>query len=135
MAVIDSDPGTKVDINVTPMIDVLLVLLVTFFILNLPMPHILVQVPAPSGPVVDPPARQLVLILPENGGFELNGQPVPDGQLDAVLRNALEGRAAKLLFVGAGAGRRYQEVITAIDRAKGAGAEVVAFLPEGVAKR
>ena len=132
MAVTDAGPETKVDINVTPMIDVLLVLLVTFFILNLPMPHISVQVPAPSGPVAGPPTTQLVLVLPDDGGFELNGQPVPDDRLDAVLHNALESRAAKLVFVGAGAGRRYQEVVTAIDRAKGAGAQVVAILPEGV---
>jgi biopolymer transport protein ExbD len=46
-----------------------------------------------------------------------------------VLQNALGPRAVKLVFVGAGDDRTYQEVVTAIDRARGAGAEVVAFLP------
>lgn len=130
MAVTDAGPETKVEINVTPMIDVLLVLLVAFFILNLPMPHIKVQVPPPvqAGPGGRPP--QLILQLPDGGGYLLNKQPVPDDELDAVLRSALDGRPAKLLFVGAGPDRRYQELVTAIDRARGAGAEVVAFLPE-----
>lgn len=127
MAVTGSGPDTRVDINVTPMIDVLLVLLVMFFLLNLPMPHINVVVPPPA--VAGPPSTQLVLELPDGGGYQLNGQPVPDDQLDVVLQNALGPRVAKLVFVGAGEGRRYQEVVTAIDRARGAGAEVVAFLP------
>ena len=133
MAIAGSGPGTKVDINVTPMIDVLLVLLVMFFLLNLPMPHINVQVPAPA--VGGPPSTQLVLELPDGGGYQLNGQPIPDDQLDAVLQNALGPRVVKLVFVGAGDDRRYQEVVTAIDRARGAGAEVVAFLPAGTPLR
>ena len=130
MAVTDVGPETKVEINVTPMIDVLLVLLVAFFILNLPMPHIMVQVPPPvqAGPGGGTP--QLILQLPDGGGYLLNKQPVPDDELDAVLRSVLDGRPVKLLFMGAGPDRRYQELVTAIDRARGAGAEVVAFLPE-----
>lgn len=118
-----------VDINVTPMIDVLLVLLITFFLLNLPLPHINVQVPPPAGPGRRPGDTQLVLQLPDAGGFLLNGQPVPDRDLDEVIRAAFNGRPAKLLYIGAGGERRYEEVVHAIDRAKGAGVQVVAFLP------
>lgn len=130
MAATRSSAGPVVDMNVTPMLDVLLVLFVTLFLLNLnpPKPHINVQVPPPAteGPGA---GRQLVLQLPDAGGFLLNGQPVPDEQFDAVIRAAFEARPVKLLFVGAGGGRTYQEVVQAIDRAKGAGVQVVAYLP------
>jgi biopolymer transport protein ExbD len=117
------------EINVTPMIDVLLVLLVTFFLLNLPMPHINVVVPPPASGGSGGPDHQLVLELPNGGGYALNGQPVPDAELDEVVRAAFQVRPVKLLFVAAGGERRYQEVITAVDRARGAGVQVVAFMP------
>lgn len=116
------------EINVAPMIDVLLVLLVTYFIMNLPLPHINVVVPPTDGGGGDG-LHQLVLELPNGGGYRLNGQPVPDEQFEEVVRAAFAPRPIKLLFVTAGGERRYHEVITAVDRAKGAGAEVVAYLP------
>ena len=129
MAALPPSRPPVVDINVTPMIDVLLVLLVTFFLLNLPLPHTNVQVPEAPGPRRPDPVSQLVLQLPDLGGFLLNGQPIPEAELDEVLRAAYEHRPVKLLFVGAGRERRYDDVIQAIDRAKGAGVQVVAFLP------
>lgn len=116
-------------INVTPMIDVLLVLLVSYFLLNLPMPHINVAVP-PTGIGEKGSPHLLVLELPDAGGFQLNGQPVPDDQFEEVIRAAFAVRPVKLLFVAAGGERTYQEVVTAVDRARGAGVEVVAFMPE-----
>ncbi|HVX89401.1 MAG TPA: biopolymer transporter ExbD [Gemmatimonadales bacterium] len=130
MAATPSSKGPVVDMNVTPMLDVLLVLFVTLFLLNLkpPKPHINVQVPAPAE---GGPGRgaQLVLQLPDAGGFVLNGQPVPDDQFEEIIRSAFDGRPVKLLYVGAGGERRYEEVIRAVDRAKGAGVQVVAYLP------
>ena len=122
-------------INVTPMIDVLLVLLVSFFLLNLPMPHINVVVSPPTGAGVGAATHQLVLELPDAGGYALNGQPVPDAQFDEVIRAAFETRPVKLLFIAAGGDRRYQEVVTAVDRARGAGVQVVAFMPSPVPAR
>ena len=130
MAPSPSSAGPVVEMNVTPMLDVLLVLFVTLFLLNLnpPKPHINVQVPPPVTEGCCG-GRQLVLQLPDAGGFLLNGQPVPDGTLDEVIRSAFQDRPVKLLFVGAGGERRYAEVVQAVDRAKGAGVQVVAFLP------
>lgn len=117
------------DMNVTPMLDVLLVLIVVMFLLNLPLPRIYVQVPPPAGPGPAPGTSQLVLELPDGGGFLLNRQPIPDRELDAAIHAAFESRPVKLLFVDAGGERRYEEVVGAIDRAKGAGVQVVALLP------
>jgi biopolymer transport protein ExbD len=117
------------EINVTPMIDVLLVLLVSYFLFNLPLPHSNVVVPPPASYGTQPGIHQLVLELPDAGGYALNGQPVPDEQFEEVMRAALSNRPVKLLFIAAGGERRYHEVFRAIDRAKGAGVEVVAFVP------
>jgi biopolymer transport protein ExbD len=123
------------DINVTPMIDVLLVLLVTFFLLNLPMPHINVAVPPPAGALDGVAPHQLVLELPNSGGYELNGEPVPDDRFDETIRAAFATRPVKLLFVAAGGERTYQEVVTAVDRARGVGVQVVAFMPASALAR
>jgi biopolymer transport protein ExbD len=116
------------DMNVTPMLDVLLVLIVVMFLLNLPLPATYVQVP-PPGDVRGTGPSQLVLELPDAGGYLLNRQPIPETEFDAVITAAFEHRPVKLLFVDAGGERRYEEVVRAIDRAKGAGVQVVAFLP------
>ncbi len=123
-----SDPGPSVEINVTPMIDVLLVLIIVFFILNLPMKYVPVMIPPPqhAGPE---PGPQLVLELPDGGGFTLNRQPIPEEALDAAIHAAFDARTAKLLFVGAGPSRHYAEVVAAMERARLDGVEVVAILP------
>jgi biopolymer transport protein ExbD len=54
---------------------------------------------------------------------------VPDDQFDEVIRSAFATRPVKLLFVAAGGERTYQEVVTAVDRARGAGIQVIAFMP------
>src|SRR6478609_7572295 len=92
------------DINVTPMIDVLLVLLIAFMILTRDRYTIRSPV-APAGPVRHADDRQLVLELPDGGGFRLNGQAIPDEMLDAQIAAAFEDRPAKLLFVDAGGER------------------------------
>jgi biopolymer transport protein ExbD len=122
------------DINVTPMIDVLLVLLIVFMILSRDRYTIRSPV-APAGPVDRAVPSQLVLELPDGGGFLLNGQPVPDAMLDAQIAAAFEQRPVKLLFVDAGGERTYQEVIAAMDRARGAGVQVVALMPDRIATR
>lgn len=124
------------EINVTPMIDVLLVLIVVFFLLNLPMPFVPIVVPPmQTGVTVGGTDRQLILELPELGGFTLNGQPVPDAEFDAMMHSVFDARPVKLLFVNAGPSRTYREVVDAMERARLDGVEVVAFLPAGVASR
>lgn len=115
------------DINVTPMIDVLLVLIISFFILNLPMKYIPVTLPPPQGGTGGP--AQLVLELPDAGGYTLNRQPIPDAEFDQAIHSAFDTRPVKLLFVGAGPSRRYAEVVAAMERARLDGVQVVAFLP------
>jgi biopolymer transport protein ExbD len=116
------------EMNVTPMIDILLVLLVIFMISQPNRMALEVQVPPPAaGP--DNRYPQVVLELPADGGVAVNGQPVPAAEVEARLRTILAPRTVKLVYVKADTERHYQEVIGAVDLARGAGADVVAFMP------
>lgn len=117
------------DMNVTPFIDVLLVLLVIFMMLALVgRTTIRAQVPPETpGPAIA--HSQLVLELPAAGAFALNGQPIPASELDTQLRAIFAERSPSLLFVTAAPTRRYQDVIEAMDIARGAGVQLVALMP------
>jgi len=116
------------EMNVTPMIDVLLVLLVIFMVSQPHRMALEVQVPPPAAP--NPRTYpQVIVELTAGGGAALNGQPVSIDRLPGQLRSALDLRPVKLVYVKAHPERRYQEVIGVIDLVRGAGADLVAFTP------
>ena len=127
-----SGGSVEAEPNVIPMIDVLLVMLVIFMLLNMQMvPFIPVQLPPPT--VGGPPiTTQIVLEVRADGSFAINGQPVPGDRLEAALRAIYDQRTSRLLFVKAAPNRQYQEVVTAMDRARGAGVEVIGMMPRGL---
>jgi len=122
--------GLNADINVTPMIDVLLVLLVVF-ILSMHLRSIFpVNVPPP--PAATRPTHaspQVVLELKADGSYAINGTLVAQSGLEARLRKLAAGGQRQLIFVRAERGRRYAEVVRAVDLAKGAGWKVVGYMP------
>ena len=119
--------GLERDPNLLPMIDVLLVLLI-IFLLN--VRYVLdVQVPPPGAAQPSPSPTQIVLELLKDGSFVINGQPVPDAQLETTLQEIYRPRAVKLLFVKPSPELKYQDVVAAMGRSKGAGVEVVALMP------
>jgi biopolymer transport protein TolR len=122
--------GLSSDINVTPMIDVLLVLLVVFMLS--------VQVRAILPVNVPPPADQnrrtrsspqVVLELREDGSYAINGAAIAFSGVEARLRDLREEGKRQLIFVRAAPRRRYGEVMQAIDAAKGAGWQIVGYMP------
>jgi biopolymer transport protein TolR len=126
--VVSSEP------NVVPMIDILLVLLIIFMITQ-PLSRMAmdVQVPPPEPPTVSKtPPSQIVLELTDDGGYAINGQPVPKDQLDTQIHAIYDQRPAKLLFIKAGPNRIYQDVINAMDVARGAGVQIIGFTPREV---
>ena len=119
--------GGVTGINVTPLIDVLLVLLVvglvSFGISRRTLP---VTVPAQGPSRV--PVTPIVLELPTTGGYLLNGQVIPVAQLADQLASIFRARPVKVLFLKTGTDRSYQEFIAAADLARGAGALTIAVV-------
>ncbi len=119
--------------NVVPMIDILLVLLIIFMITQpLSRTTISVQV-APPAEQTEAPSQQnnqIVLELLDDGGYAINQQPVPKDQLDTQLHAIFDPRPAKLLFVKPGLNRKFQDVVEAMDIAKGTGVQIIGFTPK-----
>ena len=135
--VTSSIPHASSDMNVTPLIDVLLVLLVIFMsVVNLTQQGVDINIPAETKKTTDatPDVSQIVLTLTADHHISVNKQDVTLADLETRLRNIYEQRKDKKMFLmGAGA-LRYKEIIDVIDAAKGAGVEQVGIVTEGMQK-
>ena len=117
------------DINVAPMIDVLLVLLVMFMLIQqirLTMP---LNVPPPALRPGHETVSPIVLSLERDGTFALNGLAVGRDELADHIRAIFQDRSANILYIRGGAGVRYGAVIDAADIVRGAGVSVIGYVP------
>jgi biopolymer transport protein ExbD len=107
--------------NVTPFLDVLLVLLILFMFICLNQQRaIMAQLPDPSVRGADT-APAIVLEVRPGAMYTINTEPVAGAQLAARLRAIYAGRPTKTIIVRGAPGVRYEDVVTAVDVAKGAG--------------
>ena len=137
MAMSGGSPGSGLsnEINVTPMIDVLLVLLIIFMMV-IPMSRKAVDLqlpdPTPDDSNSGPPPSQIVLeVLPGNT-FKINSQPVTRAELGKKLKEIYDPRPDKIIFVKGDPAVKYQDVIEAMDVARGSGVKVIAATPKEV---
>lgn len=128
-----SGGGLSNEPNVTPMIDVLLVLLIIFMaVLPSMRKAIDIQLPDPN-PSVQPAnanSNQIVLEVKKGGQYAINSEVVTRDRLPTRLKEIYDPRPEKIIFVKGEPGVKYAEIIDAMDAARGAGVKVIGIPPK-----
>ena len=125
--------AVKADINVTPMIDVMLVLLIIFMIVT-PLIAAGFKATLPKGKNLDPRPEgenEVVLGIDQGGQYFLNGRPLPNASLEDQLRSIFAARTEdKILYFKADNQLKYAKVQDAVETARRAGVRVMAAITE-----
>ena len=116
--------------NVTPMIDVLLVLLIVFMLAVVQVHRTMdVQLPQPCGNRCDAPGDAIVLEILPGPSYRLNGSEVKPDELRDRLTAVYAGRPNKTIGVAGARGVSYDDVMSSMDVAKSAGVTVIGIVP------
>jgi biopolymer transport protein ExbD len=128
--------GSMSDINITPYIDILLVLLIIFMVITpVRQMDLDVKVPQTSNDTdtkksVDP--NVIVVSIGESARIAINQEETSIGQLGSKLQEIYNKRANKNMFISASAKLPYGDVVRVIDIAKGAGVGDIGLLTEEI---
>jgi biopolymer transport protein TolR len=116
------------EINVTPLVDVVLVLLLVFMVTAPMMSRgIDVSLPVANQPDTDPEDRVTVSVNAREQIF-IGDRPINIVLLEDRLRGMMEGRSSKVVYLRADEGLRYGKVIEVVDRIKKAGVDQIGFV-------
>ncbi len=121
----------KAQINVTPMIDVLLVLIIIFLVITPQTPvglKALVPQPAPADPQPQPPSQDIVITVRSDRSVQLNQEPIEMRNLQERLVRLFGNAADHVVFVRGDKGLEFQQVAEIIDMARGAGLNRIALM-------
>ena len=129
---VGSGKGPKADINMTPMIDVLLVLIIIFMVITPLTPHGLeALVPQPPPPNSKPnlsDQRTVVIVIEKDQSIKINQDPVQESNLQQRLEEIFKTRAERVVFVKGDPDLEFAPVARAIDIAHGAGIDKVGLM-------
>jgi biopolymer transport protein ExbD len=132
MAVGGSKGGPRCDINMTPMIDILLVLLIIFMVITPLTPHGLEALaPEPPDKKNQPPPdqdRTVVIVIDKDKSMHINNEDTDIDKLGPRLEQIFKTRAERVVFVKGDPDLEYQVVARAIDVAKGAQIDKVGLM-------
>jgi biopolymer transport protein ExbD len=122
------------DINVTPMVDVMLVLLIIFMVVT-PMLQrgVSVDLAKTDNPVQMPEADKedsVIVAIMRDGKVYLNSDAVSPEALTDRVKETMANRADKRIFVKADAGARYGDVVSVVDDVRSAGVDELGLLTE-----
>ena len=136
MAISTGDAGTsavKADINVTPMIDVMLVLLIIFMIVT-PLIAAGFKATLPKGANLDARPEgdnEVILGIDAGGNYFLNGRPIPTASVEDQLRSIFAARTEdKILYFKADNKLKYSKIQEGVEMARAAGARVLSAITE-----
>jgi len=127
--------GVKSDINVVPLIDIVLVLLVIFMVITpLLQKGIDVNIPEKTTAAPPPPSdenKPIVLSIRQDSSIDINTEPVPRYQLADKVKSIFANRKDKLIFIKADGRLVYGNVVEVMDICRGAGVETIGLVTEG----
>ena len=132
MAVGGPKSGPRCDINMTPMIDILLVLLIIFMVITPLTPHGLEALaPEPPDKKNQPPPdqdRTVVIVIDKDKSMHINNEDTDMDKLGPRLEQIFKTRAERVVFVKGDPDLEYRYVATAIDIAHGVGIDRVGLM-------
>jgi len=124
--------GVKADINVTPLVDVMLVLLIIMMLIT-PMLNqgVAMRLPQATNSADKPTTQDITSVsVGKDGSLYVNSKQVTEGDMASKITDALEGKKDRVVYIKADEEALYSAVMTAMDMLHQAGVEDIALITE-----